>query len=271
MQEWTGSFPNWAYNIVRMPGIRYIFNSVLDILMPRTCVVCGRKLLVNEQHLCMYCEDDIPFTYNWNMHHNPMADKYNALIQKDIDSSDKTLEVLQAERIRYEYAAALFIYGADAGYKHICHRLKYEGDTAIGRHFGCLLGKRLAQSGLYKDVDAIIPVPLHWTRKWKRGYNQAEVIAKAAAKEIGAPVVTGMLARKRKTSTQTKLDVEHKYRNVSGAFEVRKRPDPKIRHILLIDDVFTTGATMASCYSALRKAFPPETRISASALASVWQ
>ena len=118
----------------------------------------------------------------------------------------------------------------------------------------------------------IIPVPLHWSRRWKRGYNQAEEIASGVAAEAGVPLRTDILYRCRRTTTQTKLDIEGKARNVAGAFALRKGSIPSDtmpRHILLIDDVFTTGSTLHACFVALREVFPAGVRISVATLGFV--
>ena len=117
-----------------------------------------------------------------------------------------------------------------------------------------------------------MPVPLHWSRKWKRGYNQAEILAQGIAMEMRIPVRTDLLRRIRRTATQTRLGIEAKGENVAGAFCANiKKPDTikGIRHVILIDDVFTTGSTMTECFMALRKVLPPEVRISIATLAFV--
>ena len=137
-----------------------------------------------------------------------------------------------------------------------------------------MLGKRLASSEAFQDVDMVIPVPLHWTRKWKRGYNQAEVIASAVAESLGAPMRTDILKRCKRTSTQTKVEVEEKRKNVSDAFaavipsSADISPD-EVRHLLIVDDVFTTGSTLFACFVALRSIFPPSVRISVATLGFV--
>ena len=232
-----------------------------DILLPRTCIVCGRPLLLDERHLCLECLADLPQTYFWQRSHNQMADRFNETLQKNEECCKE----------HYAYAAALFFYHSEADYRLIPYQIKYHGNIAAGKYFGKMLGRRLASSTIYSDVDMIIPVPLHWTRKWKRGYNQAEVIASAVADAMGAELRTDILKRRRRTATQTKLTVEDKTRNVSGAFSISDgyMPSEGIRHILLIDDVFTTGSTLAACLSALRSAFPPEVRISIATLGFV--
>lgn len=231
-------------------AVRPALCAIADLVMPRVCVVCGRPLIPAEKDICLACMADFPFTRFASRSHNPMADKFNALVEDN----------------RYCYAAALYHYSEDAGYKHISQALKYHRNFAVGKHFGKMLGEDLASSGLFKDVDAVIPVPLHWTRQWKRGYNQAEVIAEAVAEVLGCPVVKGALKRTRRTSTQTRLSGAEKTENVAGAFACKP---VEAGHILLIDDVFTSGSTFAACHRAVRDACPEGTRISAASLAFV--
>ena len=237
-----------------------------DLILPRTCITCGQRLLLHERHLCLACLADMPLTYFWQRSHNPMADRFNEVIQKSIDGGTTPHEP-------YAYAAALFNYSSEGAFRLIPYQIKYHGNTEAGRHFGRMLGRKLAESEYLKDVDMIIPVPLHWTREWKRGYNQAEMIAEGAASVMNAPMRTDMIVRRRRTKTQTRLDIEGKARNVAGAFAIRKDKLPEngntIRHILLIDDVFTTGSTLHACFVALRSIFPPSVRISVATLGFV--
>ena len=110
-----------------------------------------------------------------------------------------------------------------------------------------MLGEKLLQSGIYDDVDIIIPVPLHPFKKWKRGYNQAEIIAHKVAEVLRKPVEVSLLTRKRYTRTQTKKDALQREKNVSGAFRLGSGYLLKGRHVLLVDDVLTTGATLGAC------------------------
>ena len=238
-----------------------------DIFMPRTCIVCGCRMLRHERHLCMGCLMDMPLTRFWERSHNPMADKFNEIIQKGLEDGTGYEP--------YAYATALFLYHSEAGYRHIPYQIKYLGNTDAGTFFGSMLGKKLITGTLWNDVDMIIPVPLHWTRQWKRGYNQAEVIASALAREMDVPMRTDILVRSRRTRTQTKLDIDGKARNVAGAFAVsedaavRFRNGSGPRHIVLVDDVFTTGSTLGACFKALRSVFPPPVRISVATLGFV--
>ena len=297
-----------------------------DLFMPRACLACGCRLGMRERHLCLSCAADVPYTRFWLAPHNPLADRFNAVLERHRGT----------EPMDYAYAAALIYY--KGAYRSIPRALKYQGDLAAGRHYGALLGRRLAAAPHFADIDLVIPVPLHWTRLRSRGYNQAEVLARAlvdafrAAPAPGAsaaspssvsercPVAAGhdegaapttvipgaplavipgltrslpevrtdLLVRARRTRTQTRVSVDQKAQNVASAFQVPERFSPwarfvstwkgevpespaevlaSARHILLVDDTFTTGATLYACYAALR---PFTTaRISIATLAAV--
>jgi ComF family protein len=208
----------------------------------------------------------MPFTRFCQQSHNPMSDRLNASLQKHLAESPS------GSPEHYAYASALFFYHEEAGYKNIPKEIKYGGNAGAGRHFGEMLGMKLASSTLWQDADLVIPVPLHWTRKWKRGYNQAEIIAGAIAATMGIGMRTDILKRCRKTATQTKLDTLQKEKNVYGAFQVDKDAAlaaGEVRHIILVDDVFTSGSTAGACFQALREVFPPSVRISVATLGFV--
>lgn len=308
--------------------VQYGLKAVLDLLIPRKCIVCEKVLDVSEKHLCRDCLDDIPHTYYWLRKFNPMADKFNALIQERMEEETLCTQSVSLDNMMtdqgsqlttipkhsqetsiktspchegYAYSTALYFYRADSGYSHISRQLKYHGNIPAGKFFGRQLGLRLAQAEHLSDVDAVIPIPLHWTRKWSRGYNQAEVIAREVATTLGVALRTDILERSRRTRTQTKLSIEGKAANVQGAFRVRpdlldrfritdhnndlslnthKRPQPcspkadvsdpaGLKHLLIVDDVFTTGSTLHACFVALRSVFPPSVRISVATLAFV--
>lgn len=234
--------------------------ALLDLILPKACAVCGRTLLMNERYLCPECLADLPRTYFSKMRRNQMADRFNDLVQRTIDSGGAG----------YSYATALFFYRSSSGYRDITRSLKYHSNLGIGRCFSQMLGEEMAGSELFSDVDTIIPVPLHWARKWSRGYNQAEVIADGLARRLEAEVRTDILWRRKRTHSQAKLTQEEKVTNVSGAFQMKNDADlSKCRHILLVDDVFTTGATLCACYLAMSKELPGNCRISIATLACV--
>ena len=250
--------------------------SVADLVLPRVCVVCGRTLLLRETHVCTSCAADLPRTFFAGQRDNPMAVAFNALVERELGGSEANgvptgpgfLPAVQP----YSYAAALFFYRGDSPYSLIPQALKYDRNFGAGRHFARMLGRELAASSLFADVDAILPVPLHWLRRWRRGYNQAEVIARGIAEELiidtaasgTVPVLTRVLKRVHRTRTQTRLDAGGRYANVHSAFVADGKALASTRipadkagrplHLLLVDDVFTTGATLLACERALRRA-----------------
>lgn len=247
-----------------MKGIFNALRAAADLFLPRTCIVCGRKLLLDEQHICLMCMADMPRTFFWNRSHNPMADRFNEMIGNSMDNASSE---------PYAFATALFFYNDGSSYREITRQVKYHGNVAAGKFFGHMLGAHLVSSKIFNDVDMVIPVPLHWTRKWKRGYNQTEIIAASVAAVLDVPLRSDILRRTRRTKTQTRLEIEQKAANVSGAFSLCLRPDAVVKpqHILLIDDVFTTGSTLMACFTTLRSAFPPSVRISVATLGFVGQ
>ncbi len=243
--------------------------SVADLVLPRVCVVCGRTLLLRETHVCTACAADLPRTFFAGQRDNPMALAFNSLIERELGGAG----VSEANGVPtgpgslpatqpFSYAAALFYYRGDSPYSQIPQALKYGRNFEAGRHFARMLGRELAASELFSNVDALIPVPLHWIRRWRRGYNQAEVIARGIAEELKGgtaasgtvPVLTRVLKRVRRTRTQTRLDAGGRYENVKSAFVADGKALGKPLHLLLVDDVFTTGATLLACERALRRA-----------------
>ena len=265
------------------------------MFLPRLCCVCGAELGRNEKFICLGCLSELPLTYSWLNRRNRMAEHFNSLVERngyplqDAESEEygSALEegdspnIAEGERDSYEryvYAVSLFKFVKDGGYRNITYRLKYGSDLAEGRFFAAMLGERVASAPWLHDVDTVVPVPLHWTRRLKRGYNQAEVIAGELSRALGAGLRTDILVRRHRTATQTKLSIGDKARNVAGAFAVsgkfmrgenHKTDELKIRHILLVDDVFTTGSTLYNCYLPLKRFFGERVRISIATLGEV--
>ena len=235
-----------------------MWKELSDLVMPRTCLVCGNPLGARENHLCIWCAAHLPLTYYWERPHNPMADEFNAVLERHRKSG---------ERLDYAYAAALLLYHHENPYKRIPQALKYRHNVSAGRYFSARLGRCLASFPHWADVDVVVPVPLHWLRRWRRGYNQAQVIAAELANALGARLCPDALQRVRRTRSQTSLSAEERLSNVSSVFAVRCLP--RARHILLVDDTFTTGATLAACHRVLREALGGGVRISVATLSVV--
>jgi ComF family protein len=209
------------------------FRSMLHLFLPRCCAVCGKGLVEGESLLCTACRWNMPLTGSWSDPDNPIREKMHALIGA-------------------EQAASLFYYQKRSGYDQLIYRFKYQGRGSLSYALGRWLGEELKRSGLYSDIDVIVPVPLHPLRLIKRGYNQSELFARGIAAVLKVPVRSRLLIRKVHNRSQTHRAQTDRWENVAGIFALRSPRRLEGRHILLVDDVLTTGATLESCAEAIR-------------------
>ena len=209
-----------------------------DLIFPRKCEVCGRLLPVDVEYLCDDCLEDMPLTYYWDWPENP---------------AEKKLWV----RTYLNRVIPLFFYTRESRYITLIHKIKYQGKIGLGLYMGRLLGEKIKRS--LPDIDYIVPVPLHPLRKCSRGYNQAEVIARGVAEvlfgkdNVKRHLRTDILKRVHYTRTQTRRKMDDKWSNVANAFRPHNTKDLSGKHILIIDDVLTTGSTAEAAYTALTK------------------
>ena len=153
-------------------------------------------------------------------------------------------------------ASSYLYFKTDDRWRKMVHRLKYGGEWRLGLTFGELYGAELRSSGLYDDIDIVVPVPLHIMKYLKRKYNQSEYIAEGIAKELCVKVDRRALRRRRNNPSQTRQHASDRWLNVDDLFAVRNPERLENKHILLVDDVLTTGATLSSCLYALRRDVP---------------
>lgn len=199
------------------------------LFYPRLCEGCSKALLQEEEVLCLNCSIyNLPRTAYHHIHENETFMRF-------------------ASRVKIEKATTLAYFTAEGLLQHLLHRLKYEGKQEIGTYLGTQLGYDLQQVGWNSGIDAIIPVPLHPKKEALRGFNQAVVIANGMATVLKVPVWNDSVRRTRFTETQTKKTREERMENMKDAFEVINTEKIAGKHILLIDDVLTTGATLEAC------------------------
>jgi ComF family protein len=208
-----------------------LLNDFLNFVYPRQCEVCGRLLAEGEVVMCTDCIFFMPRT---GFHRDP----------------ENRLASMFWGRVRIERAAAFFYYTKGSDYTRLLHRLKYGGRKEIGTELGRMYASELKDSE-YAVADILIPVPLHRSRQRQRGYNQSALIAGGLSDVLGIPSQTGNLVRDSRTSTQTRRGRFERFLNMEGRFRVVNAQAIAGKHILLVDDVITTGATIEACAQAL--------------------
>ena len=206
------------------------------MISPRRCVVCGSRLAVTEETLCSKCYLHLPRTdFRNNLYENVMAKLFWG-------------------RIAIEKADALFFYEPHAETAHILYELKYKNHPEIGVVMGRMMAKELMRSGLYEGIDAIVPVPLAKKRERERGYNQSLELAKGVSEVTGLPIADKVVVRTKFVGSQTQRGRWERNENVENVFELVDGDSINGKHLLLIDDVVTTGATIIACAQELQKA-----------------
>ncbi|MBP5650090.1 MAG: ComF family protein [Bacteroidales bacterium] len=217
-----------------MNKIKLLLKNFISIFYPRSCVACGNALLQNESHFCLSCLMHLPETNYHLMEHS---------------SSDYIFE----GRVPVEKVASMLFYKKGNNVQHILHALKYKGNKEVGRFLGELYGQQLLKSPYYQSVDCIVPIPLHPKKLRMRGYNQSEWIAMGLARSMNIPYYTDVLYRSEFTETQTKKSRFNRWENVKGVFVTADTEKIIGKHVLICDDVLTTGATMEAAITQLLK------------------
>jgi len=215
-----------------MNKLRQNISDVLELVFPSMCVACGERLMAQEKFVCLSCWSDLPVTH---FHETP----------------DNKVAQLFWGRVPIEHASSYFAYRKGSKYQQLIHSIKYKGLKELGFVVGRKYGLELCNSGAFADVELIVPVPLHPKKKKKRGYNQCEWIARGLAEGMQKNVSADNLYRKVFTSTQTRKNRYERFQNVEGIFGVKMPEALKGKHVLLVDDVVTTGSTLEACAYAL--------------------
>lgn len=222
------------------------WQCILDVIMPRTCCMCSKALTIQEKHLCTKCMHDLPRT---NFHRY----EFN------------TMEQLFPGKTPIVRASGFFFHEKNSVYAAVIQHIKYHNMPLMGRWLAQKYAREIKESGFFNGIDYIVPVPLHKWKKMKRGYNQGEYIAKGLADELGIPLLTDLIIATKEHPTQTHKGIYERWLNTQGIYEARNLSRIEGKHVLIIDDVITTGATLISCAKTI--ANTPGVKISIATLA----
>lgn len=209
-------------------------NDFVGLLYPNLCAACSEPLVKYEQVLCLRCLASLPRTHFQHDGENIVAQMFWG-------------------RVKVEHAAAYLYFQKGGHVQHLLHKLKYKGEKRIGEALGGLMALEMGDS-LFKNIDVIVPVPLHKSRLRTRGYNQSECIATGLGAGFELPVLCDLLERVVANPTQTRKHRYDRWTNVEGIFSLKQPQRLYGKHVLLVDDIITTGATLEACASELLKA-----------------
>lgn len=210
---------------------KYAIEALGHLFYPHLCAGCGTDLSGKEV-VCAACCASLPVT-NFHLHAN------------------NPIEKIFWGRVPLLTAFSYLYFNKHSIVRQLLHELKYQSNTEVGYFFGRRMGQAMLQSNRYLDLDALIPLPLHERKKRTRGYNQAELIASGISEILNIPVLNSVISRPSQNETQTHKNRSERWQNTSGKFKVTKGINLERKHILLIDDVVTTGATIESCATEL--------------------
>lgn len=202
-----------------------LLNHIINLFYPQVCASCGDLLMQGEETICLSCRYLLPKTGYENDINNPLAKSFWG-------------------QIDFHAVTAEFFFSKTGKVQHLLHQLKYQGNRDAGFFLGQQIGESIKNAELFQGIDCLVPIPLHPKKEFLRGYNQSFVIAQGVEDITKIPIVKEGLVRSVFTSTQTKKTRDERWANVKDIFVVKDDKIFENKHILLIDDVLTTGATL---------------------------
>ncbi len=217
-----------------LTAIKNSFENLFHLFFPNPCLGCGKQLFKGEEVLCMGCESQLHVTPFHEHQQNFVSEKF-------------------VGRAKIENATSMLLFAKEGMVQHLIHLLKYQNKKEIGIFLGKKYGKLLAQEQDYSMIDCIVPVPLHAAKKIKRGYNQSELFADGLAETLDITVFADGLKRLNLGESQTRKKKFERWKNVEHDFDCPNELVLENKHVLLVDDVLTTGATLDACCSVLNQ------------------
>ncbi len=211
-----------------MKKFKNYFNDLISLLYPELCLACGNSLFRNEKLICLSCLYKLPKT-NFHLEAN------------------NTIEKIFWGRFPLQRASSFLFFAKGGRVQNLMHEFKYRSKKEIGFYLGELFARELSKTNWFENIDMIIPVPLHNKKQQIRGYNQSDEFGKGLENFSSIPIETGVIKRIVASETQTKKSRFRRWENVSEIFEIAQAEKIKGKHILIVDDVITTGATLEAC------------------------
>ena len=206
-------------------------SDLIELIFPRHCHVCGEVLSRQEQDMCLDC-----------LYKLPKIEKIHL----------SELEKVFWGRFDVERVTAYFYYQKESPYNRLLHKMKYGSHPEVGMRLALMAAEQLSKEGFFDGIDAIVPLPLSKKKRRQRGYNQCDYIAEGLSQITGIPVLKDCVVRNKSNETQTHKTRDERWRNVEGIFSLANPELIEGKHILLIDDILTTGATLTNCAIAIK-------------------
>lgn len=220
-------------------GLNGWFSDLLRIVFPDVCEVCGSSLVRGEEVICLKCDMNMPRTRVHN-------DSFNIIHER------------LAGKTPIERAAGYFYYYRESDYAAIIHNAKYNGRPIIARKLAMRFARELMADNFFDGIDVVLYVPMFFLKKIKRGYNQSEYIAQGISQATNIPIGHNLIS-KRSHSSQTKKNSYSRWLNAQGVYDVINPEELENKHVLIVDDVVTTGATLLACCDVVHNAVPSAT------------
>jgi ComF family protein len=217
-----------------MKFIENWWNPFIGLLFPHYCPVCGRRLYNNEQAICESCLKKLPRTMYHVWDDNPMVKEFWG-------------------KFPVEKANASFFYTHGSPYAHMIHLFKYHSRKKLAFALGQLMASEIKPDGFFEGIDCIVPIPLHKNKERQRGYNQSEWISRGIAAATGLTLINDAVEKVMPTMSQTKKSAKERFENMKGVFKAKNSDVLRGKHVLLVDDVMTTSATLTACADALKE------------------